>query len=181
MTMLALFGAGASYDSIDVDSALSATRTDLREWRPPTVNELFQPRDTFGSIMERSWFKPAIPLVVDLRRRLTARGTSLEHELDLIQGQADDGDEPAARGLMALRFYLLELLTHSSREWPRSGFGTTNYHWLVDRLDRWARLSGEPVLYVTFNYDALLERAIADVHDWSFTSLDRYTSHGSSW
>lgn len=86
-------------------------------------------------------------------------------------------DARAATQLMAVRYYLQQVLSECSHQWSLLTHGCTNYHYLVERLDRWARDRNECVLYVTFNYDNLLERAISDVVKHQFDNINAYISH----
>ncbi|MGH9277610.1 MAG: SIR2 family protein, partial [Acidimicrobiales bacterium] len=65
-----------------------------------------------------------------------------------------------------------------SHNWSLMTHGCTNYHFLVERLDEWARNNSECVGYVTFNYDTLLERAIEDAGPkLHFNDLSDYVAH----
>jgi hypothetical protein len=58
--------------------------------------------------------------------------------------------------------------------------GVTNFADLVRRLDmRRSRTSPDPILYVTFNYDDLLEQAVAAVLGTRFDSLRSYIENES--
>lgn len=176
VTLLVVLGAGASRDAVNEYTALSyATRARTGDWRPPLTAELFEPRPTFGAILAQT--RRALDLVVDLRARLQRGTVNLEQELDKVQDRAEAGDENAAIRLMALRFYLREVLSGCSEHWPEAANGATNYHWLVGRLDEWARDHDDLVVYVTFNYDTMLELAFGDILQEPIRSLDTYVSH----
>jgi hypothetical protein len=51
------------------------------------------------------------------------------------------------------------------------------YRTLVDRIERLVARGEHPVLYVTFNYDTLLERAISDTVIQGFPAINAYISY----
>ena len=79
--------------------------------------------------------------------------------------------------MMAVRFYLQRLIAQCSDRWSHLAHGATNYHALVDTLDEHARLNDDSVLYVTFNYDTMMELAITDEMKIPFGSVDDYIAH----
>jgi hypothetical protein len=167
--MLVILGAGASYDSIPEFAGRQSGETLL--WRPPLATELFANRSSFFDIITK--FGPSRPLIYDLRH--LPDGASLEEELDHLQQQADSGDNRLARQLAAVRFYLREIIDLSTREWSRLAAGVTNYVALVNRLEAWARSNQMVnILWVTFNYDLLLEQAVDDVARFRPQAVDDY-------
>lgn len=175
MPAVVILGAGASYDSVDVGRAFDPANLIVSEdYRPPLLTQLFEPRgSTFAGVMART---PAVaPLVVELRNAV-AEQRSLEELLDLVHARAEQGDAAAAKQLMGMRFYLREVISMCST-WSARASNATNYHWLVDRLDRWARSTGDSVAYITFNYDTLLEQAMTAVLGQGFNTFDDYLLH----
>ena len=168
-----MFGAGASYDCVDVDLALdSARRGGL--YRPPLTYDIFAPRPKFGEVL---YSLPRLRgLVVELRKRVSV-GDALERELDRVQVRSEAGDANASVQLMSLRFYLREVIEFCGRAWTEGAYGATNYAWLVERLDRWARDNSEAVTYVTFNYDTILEEAFAAELRHSINVFSDYLAH----
>ncbi len=163
--LLVILGAGASFDSIDSRLVPLAGRM-----RPPLARDLFAANDETKEVLNR--FPECRPIVPDLRRAV-GRGESVEATL---QGFVDEAEQYTTRRrhLAAAQFYLQDLLFSSSKEWPPSHGGVTNYVTLVDRIERWRALHGQAVAYVTFNYDTLLEQACADVYGFSPKSVDDY-------
>jgi len=79
--------------------------------------------------------------------------------------------------LLALRFYLCDLVETVSNEWWDRFHGFTHYTELLDRISTWRHETDEPVVMVTFNYDRLLDRTVeAQVGDWTLTDFQSYTS-----
>lgn len=112
-------------------------------------------------------------LGVTLRAVLSQGERTLEQELDLLSERAKS-DGRAATQLMALGYYLRDIIDACSRKLVGHDVRATNYHSLVQRLDRCAREQQECVLYV--NYDTLLDSACAQETPVSLTSLEAYTS-----
>jgi hypothetical protein len=134
---------------------------------------LFGNRSSFFDAITK--FGPSRPLIYDLRR--LPDGASLEDELDRLQQQADAGDNRLARQLAAVRFYLREIIDVCTRQWSALAAGVTNYEALVNRLEAWTRSRQMPnVLWVTFNYDLLLEQAVDDVARFQPREVDDYVT-----
>jgi SIR2-like domain len=175
VSLLVIFGAGASYDSVDENLALDeAARTGPQLFRPPVTADIFSPRSTFGPVLAS--LPRLLGLVVELRKRVSV-GEALERQLDNVQVRAEAGDAIAAVQLMSLRFYLREVIESCGRTWPTMAYGATNYAWLVGRLDQWARDHSEAVTYVTFNYDTMLEAAFGSELRHGLNQFSDYMAH----
>lgn len=74
---------------------------------------------------------------------------------------------PLTRELVAFRFYLQALLGRSSSDGVREVGGVTNHGLLVRRIEHWrqSRQPDDPVLWVTFNYDTILDQALGSQYD----------------
>jgi hypothetical protein len=59
-----------------------------------------------------------------------------------------------------MRFYLQSLIAKCSEDWVHSQAGLTNHVWLVRLVELWRASKTEPVLWVTFNYDTILDNAL---------------------
>lgn len=172
--MLVVLGAGASFDSVSPTSLVPGVGD---AWRPPLAQGLLEPRPySFAPLLSN--YPEMAALVVELRERLD-RGEDLETMLAYFQALAADGDVPTARALMSLRFYLQQII-ESCSAWGSQHFGATNYVWLVNRLDRWAKRSAETVLYVTFNYDTLLDQAFSTYFGMQLAHLEDYVAQPSA-
>lgn len=178
--LVVIFGAGASYDSIDLH------RYGLHPndpWRPPLAKQLFEARPgSFGQSMQR--FAAAGPLFMRLQTAINA-GSPVEQAIQVMSDELSES-EYGARQLAALRFYLQEIIWQAGLQWSPKAFGQTNYVLLVDRIERWRMAAKENVAYVTFNYDLLLEGALRAVlpldrgFDGYVTARTRlYKAHGS--
>ena len=176
--LLVIFGAGASFDSFPEcppEKVLPALRPPLaanhyENDRPPLANQLFDNRPNFIEAMTR--FPDCLPLIPQLRRA----GVVVERELADLQQQAATFP-PAHRELAAIRFYLHFALWECQKAWSKRHRGITNYSALLREIERWRFCSNERVCFVTFNYDTMLEQAIAQVLKTNFADFRDYVSH----
>src|SRR5438309_648786 len=120
--LVVVFGAGASYDSIAPLTGVTA------EGRPPLASDLF----VMGYDRYLSAHRAAGPLIHDLRN-LDPK-VSIETELDRIQHDEAPTDPRKRRALIALRYYLRDLLWDVGEAWEQRAPGRTNYHLLLERL-----------------------------------------------
>jgi hypothetical protein len=67
------------------------------------------------------------------------------------------------------------MLVSCIERWRGSCWGITNYLTLIDEIQRWG---SQPTLFVTFNYDALLENAVAACTGRTPNSIAAYLSLG---
>jgi hypothetical protein len=159
-----VFGAGASYDSVSEERWHERVDPDLQ---PPLTTGLFDQRP----IHVKAWTKhePCAPLVNELwnvARKAEAGGTrspTVEEYLENLVVKY--GTTPRMQQqLMALRFYLHDVIAETTREWVNAHGVNTNYATLLDWMNR-IRPEGERVLLVTFNYDPMLDQARRSVFD----------------
>jgi hypothetical protein len=182
LMLMVIFGAGASYDAVG---------TLKPQARVPMVNDLFcWERGAYANVSDR--FRASTPLIQELRASIDANPQiSLEGELDRLQELAKDHPD-TARQMLALRFYLAQLIELVSDGVMKDSAGFTSYVELLRRIGRWQHRTNEEVALVTFNYDTMLEAALArqtgtrqmtDLGDYVHTSPWRvFKLHGSvSW
>lgn len=153
---MVIFGAGASYDSVNIRPPGRAEPELNEHLRPPLANELFDPRWPYDDAVKQ------IPRVRYLAARLRALrdGLSLEETLERLLEERDS-EGIVQKGMTALRFYLQSTLWDAPRSWASLASGATNYVWLVGDIQRYWMHRG-PVCFVTFNYELLLEDACAE-------------------
>jgi hypothetical protein len=150
--LMVIFGAGASYDSVSEETMKSMPL----EYRPPLARDLFENRVPFSHALTQY---PYISSVVGRLRRLGRTGGTLEENLETLKVEGA-AHEPTQWALNAMRFYLRDIIRDCGRVWQSESRGGTHYAEMVRRLDIW-RVSHEgPVIFVTFNYDTLLEGAL---------------------
>ena len=157
--VLVIVGAGASFECLpqDVHDRLRAS-PEFRNYRPPLARQLFDLRESFGTVLEDH--QECAPIVGKLRRILGAnRDASIEQELEKVQAEAGDY-LPDRVALIELRRYLQEILGKCGDWILQSSHGDTLYAELVRRIGRWRHEAREPVTIVNFNYDTILDRAL---------------------
>jgi hypothetical protein len=170
--LMVVLGAGASYDSIHGGDL--PDRPDMYQ-RPPLAAELFTNRPNFGAVMMN--LPTARPLIARLRQAVDT-GRDVEEALEEVQTLADKGHPQLFRQLMAVKFYLRDIIRDCSNEWVGSAYGLTNYTRLLDKIELWRRPANERVLLVTFNYDHILEGACGEVLDMHVSEMPHYVFRG---
>jgi len=153
---MVVFGAGASYDSVSprLNAAIDLAVDPLR---PPLAAELFAER--FSNFVADV---PAAAPIVAQMRLASLTGGDVERRLGELQEEVQRYPERATH-VAGVRFYLQRLLAAATARCMQRSAGVTNYLLLLDRIVAWQRASGEPILLVTFNYDTLLEEALARI------------------
>jgi hypothetical protein len=147
--LMVVFGAGASYDS-SPDFPVSNTH----KLRPPLADTLFVNREEFRDA--RGQFPEFHEIIPEL---LPGRGRPLEESLQRLE--AEGATNPQRRQqLTAVRYYLQSIFRNLVPQWLTATGGVTNYLALLGQINH-HRKGDEPVCLVTFNYDTLLEAALA--------------------
>jgi hypothetical protein len=100
------------------------------------------------------------------------RGQQLEAVLAELQQSASTYPLVPSQ-LMAVRYYLRDLIDETSTQWSRECSGATTYADFVNRVNAWSHRSGKLVNYITFNYDHLLEYALLNLN-LRFDDLEDY-------
>ncbi len=177
--LVVILGAGASFDSNPLRPPRAAEGTEVMH-RPPLAASLFD-------WVDRPYFQAAVkalprvsPALMEARATLKAGGT-IEDALTRLWEEQEAGDPRARAQLMAVRFYLQQVLTVGPDAWEEQANYQTSYVSLLAQLARWQRDTAEPYTLVTFNYDLLLERARAIVYGAQFTAstLGAYVVDGA--
>jgi len=168
--LLSILGAGASFDSVG-HLRPPNLGPDIEEDRPPLAKDLFANRREFVRAMQDFHECKALASI------LRPDGVSVEGELAKIQELAvSNVYPPAHKELMAVRFYLQLDISECELRWGSRHHGITNYATLLREIERWRIEGGEPhVCFVTFNYDRMLEHAIAQVLDFKIDRMSSYS------
>jgi hypothetical protein len=166
--LMVVFGAGASYDSIDVKPPGSGNPGWIidEQFRPPLAKDLFGFTELFADAIGK--FEKLQPIIPILRR---TGGKNVETVLRELQDEAEAYPERRCQ-LMAVRYYLHFALWECERNWKIAAKNVTNYKTLLDQINRWRR-PDELVCLATFNYDTLLEDATPIV-GLPITNLESY-------
>lgn len=141
--------------------------------RPPLATELFDPdRPSFVSAAYE-WHEGA-GLIGEIRSSV-AGGTGVEIALERFVEYASAGDPETIRGLLAIRYYIHQVITRCAQEWSKKYGNVTHYRMLFGQIERWRRSHQDQGLLVTFNYDWLLDASLAS-SGRSLVSIDEYIS-----
>jgi hypothetical protein len=131
----------------------------------PLTGDLF--RDQWVYSAGRMRFPAIRPVIHHLQR---AHG-NVEILLQQFRDESAT-DSERKRQLMAIRFYLQYVIFENERAWTDVHRGATNYSMLLDVLRKYSS-PAEPNLLVTFNYDTMIESAMADLGH-RITGIDDY-------
>lgn len=159
-----LLGAGASHDSVS-----SEPRGDPRVWRPPLVTDLFSER--FEQVLLR--YPMVHNAAPEIRHATTLRQPAqigLEDYLRSSFRDSDDHDDK--RTYAAVPLYLQELLVEVGRHWTTA----PDSYQLLDSL---LRRNFREIVYVTLNYDTLLDGVLARRHP--LRTFDDYIRDDARW
>jgi hypothetical protein len=157
-----IFGAGASYDSFSSLPPETWDRPSLPD-RPSLAKELFLPLQEFRGISRN--YRRLQPLVPYLEAT-----ENVEDVLEEFRVKAETDAECRSQ-LLAIRYYLREVIASCQRDWTRRTYGVSNYKTLLDQVRGCSR-----VCFVTFNYDMLMEHALEGI-DIPTGTIGEYTSH----
>jgi hypothetical protein len=180
--LMVIFGAGASYDSCSTypPGATIPVTGESPEFarlngyhRLPLAKDLFANRPMFVQAIDE--FRHCKPIVPRLRDPAVTSGSALvEVRLREIEEEAKtykDGKQELA----AIRCYLARVISGCEAHWRNNTRGITNYLSLLREIRR-THATDEPVCLVTFNYDTLLEDALAELDpQFEIKRMDDYT------
>ena len=122
---------------------------------PPLSNQLFDYHEEFREILHR--YNKANPVMYKIKSALfnSSEKTSLESELESYAIKKQYLGE-----MISIKFYLRDLFQKISNEYLKGIIGSDNYSGLVHFLKGEVT---EPVTFITFNYDTLLELAMGEM------------------
>jgi hypothetical protein len=166
--LMVIFGAGASYDSSSTylpGAAISVTGESpefsrLNNYhRPPLAKELFANRPMFIEAIDE--FHQCKPIVPKLRNPAITRGDA---SIEALLREIEEGAKAFPQGrkeINAIRCYLARAVSKCEQRWRENTRGITNHLSLL--RDIWRTYPAGPVSLVTFNYDTILEDALAEL------------------
>lgn len=175
--LMVIFGAGASFGSLAGNGAYANAGGEggdvSRVRRPPLTKSLFS-AELSGYANK---YPASRPVIVLLREHMAANPDALIEDAIGRFSEAASADPERARHMLALRFYLSELIATETQQWWDRLNGFTHYADLLARLGQWRSSSGEPIVLVTFNYDELLDHSLeAQAGNWQLTGFDSYVT-----
>lgn len=159
-----ILGAGASYDSV---YQIYDGKTES-EWRPPLGNQLFEPRKNFRKIFEK----------YDGLKGLFSSLNSVNDIEDYFQKNWDFAIRFDAKellgSLISVQYTLQELMIQISENYR--DIGLSNYDILVEEAYKYAIATKEDIIFVTFNYDLLLEYSFKKIFplEYGYLSVNDY-------
>jgi hypothetical protein len=165
VVLLVIFGAGASYDS--APDFWPPSQGPLEEDRLPLANGLFDLRPIFVEAAD------GFPDCKAVLPRLRAKDVSVEAALARVRDEGANWP-PALQELAAVQYYLHMALWRCEDAWQNRHHGVTNYVALLREISKWRDGASQPVCFVTFNYDRMLERAMEQVLKLQPRTLDVY-------
>jgi hypothetical protein len=152
--LMVILGAGASHGSVPNSFQ---TDTNYIAYQPPLAQALFDANNpVFGGALQE--FREC-RIIVPRLRQAVYQDRLLETELNTI---ASEQHPLHPQALLAMRFYLQKIISDCSEHWFKVSSGVNNYETLLYQIEAW-RPRDEKVLLVTFNYDTLLEQALAAI------------------
>jgi SIR2-like protein len=164
--LMVIFGAGASFDSSSTYTigtappGASQTDRDNDYYRLPLAKDLFANRPSFiEAINAFPQCKTIVPRLRD--PAVTSGNASIETRLQEIEEEA----KTYIRGqqeLAAVRCYLQLAIARCESDWRSVTKAITNQLLLLREIQR-THKGDDPVCLVTFNYDTLLEDALAEL------------------
>jgi hypothetical protein len=182
---LVIFGAGASLDSVPARSRKHNLKHPLC---PPLADNLFSPIRPAFVEAAFEWGEGA-GLIGEIRARI-ASGAGVEEALEHFADEAGRGHPETVRALVAIRYYIVQVIRDCANWWSREHGRVMNYRILFNQLERWRADHNDKAILVTFNYDELLDEALEssgrqldDVDDYISQDEFRFIKpHGStSW
>lgn len=153
--LLVVLGAGASWDPLPFPADMSP---DIH--RPPMTQGLAEPTRVGRSLSKR--YRDVQPLLDFLQARLKnkAEGASEPQTLeDALATYLTVKGANTKYHVLAMRFYLRDLLWDATQSVLRANGEITNYTHLVRHCYEWAEKRDLHACVVSFNYDTLLESA----------------------
>ena len=170
--LLIILGAGASYDSsVDLPPQPTLPPDDFDHGRLPLAKTLFARRGLFSPAIAQ--YPECAPVLPRLRR--PPHDNTVERELELLRDESAVDTQRRSQ-LLAIRYYLREIISTCETTWLQETHSVTNYGTLVDQLRTWQSTSNIPVRIVTFNYDTLLEDAWNKAGLRTLTTIDDYVA-----
>jgi hypothetical protein len=181
-SLAVVIGAGASYDCIanEPDEVLPHNRITVvnPNYRPPLTKDLFAPQPAFNEILDRYPMVSGLSeeIRVRLRRGQDSQDGKSETLEQILRKLATSKRFETRKHVLEIPLYLQELFWTIGDRYIESG--RSKFSTLVRRvLDS----SYERVLFLTLNYDLLLDKAISEYTSHKFTTVSSYMPTGKSW
>lgn len=157
---LVILGAGASFDSV-YDFFYGK---EIMPWRPPLANELFDTREEFLGVIHNypggKYYLSQLNAIQDIEDFFQKQWHFIRNNraIDL------------AAAFINLNYCLSGLMYKVSSNYQN--IGLSNYDLLVQKAYEYAINKKEDVIFVSFNYDTLLEHAVSKIYFGDNRKLD---------
>jgi hypothetical protein len=165
---IVILGAGASFDSIN---RFHDEYHEAHQWRPPLGNDIFGARQNFRDIYDKYPGAKAYSHAI-------GAGNDIE---DFFQTKwelaTEKNDKYILSNIINTQYCLQELFYEISIQYSQN-IGSSNYHVLMHQAYDYHLLTGEEVVFITFNYDLLLEYALLELfNEGNSLTLETYTKY----
>lgn len=164
---LIVFGAGASYDSLHTKYNSNSSENEL--WKPPLANEIFSNRVNFIEILKN--FDGAM----SLKSQAILHPDLEEYFQELWDFANDNNDNLSFAKIINTQYFLQKLFMSISDQY--GNLGDSNYDVISNFAYNYSISQKSDILFVSFNYDILLERALERVLKIKFNSIDDYLKY----
>lgn len=159
---LVILGAGASFDSVyqQFDETLSSI------WKPPLGNDIFGLRKNFSDIIRKYpgaiAFRSEIMVSSDIESYFQTKWNLIKNYFDIL----------SLMRLINIQYFLSDLFNKISFNYSSSGL--SNLDVLITKAHEYTIRNKEDVVFITFNYDTLIESAFERVLGKSIRNIDDY-------
>ncbi len=164
---LIIFGAGASYYSLHTKYNSNSSENEL--WKPPLANEIFSNRVNFIEILKN--FDGAM----SLKSQAILHPDLEEYFQELWDFANDNNDNLSFAKIINTQYFLQKLFMSISDQY--GNLGDSNYDVISNFANNYSICKKSEILFVSFNYDILLERALERVLKIKFNSIDDYLKY----
>jgi hypothetical protein len=131
----------------------------------PLAKDLFSSR--FADVAAR--YDAVQPILGELRK-----AKNVEEALEKLIKEREQYPS-RTRQLLGATYYIRQVIDQAQSSWWAGALDhVTNYIDLVEQIDRWTVDSKDSAVFVTFNYDTLLEKAIHAVIGKAFRQIDDF-------
>src|SRR5258705_2738838 len=179
-----IFGAGASFDSVYEyyepmnpfhNSSDKPTMDEIigyyksisdYQFKSPLTKDLFSPKPEFKKILDKYPGAKSLASMIFERDKVEKCLEELK-----IKIENHRNDQLLAK-FINIQFYLRELFGNVSAFYNQVGY--SNYEALVNYAHDYSRATDEDVIFISFNYDLLLEQAVERVTLRKIKNIDDY-------
>lgn len=165
---LVIFGAGASFDSIH--SYYDGLSDNNKLWKPPLAKEIFSNRNTFLDILKK--YGGAL----SLKSEIMVHSDIEEYFQELWDFANENQDDLTLSKIINTQYFFQKLFLEISNNYSK--IGDSNYDVISNFAYKYSKQKNKDVIFVSFNYDLLLENALERTLNIKFESIDDYLKHG---